>query len=208
MRSSSTAKRYAHHRQADRAGEELRRPSRHRHREHAIAQRATPAHGRSLKSLDRQTAMSEVLERYQQFADRFNTGIRYHPRQRHAPVRRQSRGALAIRRRIPCGHGAVQCLRRIRRALHGHEAQAGRSGPARLAALECRTVHVADITAEPGFSPMVLQYERARTVLAVPLLREKDLVGVIAIWRREVRPFTEQQIALVPRPTRIRPSSP
>ena len=73
----------------------------------------------------------------------------------------------------------------------------GRAGPARLAALERRTVHVADITAEPGFSPVVLQYERARSVLAVPLLREKNLVGVIAIWRREVRPFTEKQIELV-----------
>jgi len=73
----------------------------------------------------------------------------------------------------------------------------GRAGPARLAALERRTVHVADITAEPGFSPVVLQYERARTVLAVPLLRGKDLVGVIAIWRREVRAFTDEQIALV-----------
>src|SRR5262249_41996816 len=73
----------------------------------------------------------------------------------------------------------------------------GREGPTRLAALECRTVHVADMTVEPGFSPMVLQYERARNVLAVPLLRETNLVGVITIWRREVRPFTEQQIALV-----------
>ena len=73
----------------------------------------------------------------------------------------------------------------------------GRAGPARLAALERRTVHVADITAEPGFSPVVLQYERARSVLAVPLLREEELIGVIAIWRREVRPFTDKQIELV-----------
>src|SRR5262249_10052031 len=73
----------------------------------------------------------------------------------------------------------------------------GREGPTRLAALARRTVHVADMTVEPGFSPMVLQYERARTVLAVPLLRETNLVGVITIWRREVQPFTEQQIALV-----------
>jgi len=73
----------------------------------------------------------------------------------------------------------------------------GREGPTRLAALERRTVHVADMTVEPGFSPMVLQYERARTVLAVPFLRETNLVGVVTIWRREVRPFTEQQIALV-----------
>jgi len=79
----------------------------------------------------------------------------------------------------------------------GMKLEPGRSGPARLAALERRTVHVADITAEPGFSPKILQFERARTVLAVPLLRNKELVGVIAIWRREVRPFAEQQITLV-----------
>jgi GAF domain-containing protein len=47
-----------------------------------------------------------------------------------------------------------------------------------MAALERRTVHVADITVEPGFSPVVLQYENARMVLAVPLLREEELVGV------------------------------
>ena len=79
----------------------------------------------------------------------------------------------------------------------GTKMEPGPAGPARLAALERRTVHVADITAEPGFHPLVLQYERARSVLAVPLLRQKDLVGVIAIWRREVRPFTDKQIELV-----------
>ena len=73
----------------------------------------------------------------------------------------------------------------------------GPEGAVRKAALERRTVQVADITVEPGFSPVVLQYENARTVLAVPLLRERDLVGVVGIWRQEVQPFTEQQIALV-----------
>ncbi len=38
------------HRQADRAGAELRRPGRHRHREHAAAQRIAPAHRRSQRS--------------------------------------------------------------------------------------------------------------------------------------------------------------
>jgi two-component system NtrC family sensor kinase len=75
--------------------------------------------------------------------------------------------------------------------------QLGQAGPVRKAALERRTIHVADITVEPGFSPIILQYENARTVLAVPLLREKHLFGVVCIWRREVHPFTEQQIALV-----------
>src|SRR5262249_50929113 len=67
----------------------------------------------------------------------------------------------------------------------------GPEGAVRKSALERRTVHVADMTVEPGFSPVVLQHENARTVLAVPLLREKNLVGVISMWRREVRPFTD-----------------
>src|SRR5262245_44009365 len=73
----------------------------------------------------------------------------------------------------------------------------GPEGPGRKSALERRTVHIADITVEPGSSPVLLQHENARTVLAVPLLREKNLVGVISIWRREVRPFTDKQIELV-----------
>jgi GAF domain-containing protein len=73
----------------------------------------------------------------------------------------------------------------------------GRAGPARQAALERRTIHIPDITAEPGFSPLVLQYEHARTVMAIPLLRETELVGVISMWRREVRPFTDKQVELL-----------
>ena len=37
----------------------------------------------------------------------------------------------------------------------------------------------------------------ARTVLVVPMLKENELVGVIGIYRQEVRPFTDKQIALV-----------
>ena len=56
------------HRQADRACHELRRPSRHRHRERAVAQRTAPAHhdltdARDLtEALEQQTATSEVLQ--------------------------------------------------------------------------------------------------------------------------------------------------
>jgi signal transduction histidine kinase len=53
------------------------------------------------------------------------------------------------------------------------------------------------MTIEPGFSPVSLHLERARTVLSVPLLHDAALVGVLSMWRREVRPFSEQQIALV-----------
>ena len=36
----------------------------------------------------------------------------------------------------------------------------------------------------------------ARTVLAVPMVKEGELVGAIVIYRQEVRPFTEKQIEL------------
>jgi GAF domain-containing protein len=36
-----------------------------------------------------------------------------------------------------------------------------------------------------------------RTVLAIPMIRANELLGVIAIYRLEVRPFTESQIALM-----------
>ena len=37
----------------------------------------------------------------------------------------------------------------------------------------------------------------ARTVLVVPMLKDNELVGTIAIYRQEVRPFTDKQIELV-----------
>ncbi|MDO8478359.1 MAG: GAF domain-containing protein [Candidatus Rokubacteria bacterium] len=71
-------------------------------------------------------------------------------------------------------------------------------GPARRAAFERRPVHVVDLLSDPSFkSRTLLLTEQARTVLAIPLLRERALVGVIILWRREVRAFTGRQIALV-----------
>ncbi|MGH8669812.1 MAG: PAS domain-containing protein, partial [Burkholderiales bacterium] len=68
----------------------------------------------------------------------------------------------------------------------------------RRCALERRTIHTADLMNDPEFSPPEAQRrEKVRTSLSVPMFREKALVGVISLWRAEVRPFTDKQIALV-----------
>src|SRR5262245_47338229 len=49
---------------------------------------------------------------------------------------------------------------------------------------------------EPGPVAMA-ELAGARTVLVVPMLKENQLIGVVAIYRQEVRPFTDKQIELV-----------
>ena len=63
-------------------------------------------------------------------------------------------------------------------------------------------VQIADIRAEPAYSGdpqrfAILELAGARTMLNVPMLKEDELVGQIAIYRQEVRPFTDKQIELV-----------
>ena len=69
------------------------------------------------------------------------------------------------------------------------------------AILDRQRVHVHDVLAtEPPVFPLTAEAARKggfRTVLSVPLLRENEAIGALAIRRREVQPFTTQQIALV-----------
>jgi GAF domain-containing protein/DNA-binding response OmpR family regulator len=74
----------------------------------------------------------------------------------------------------------------------------GRHGGSARAALERRTIHILDADADPEytFQPH-LESDPIRTVLAVPMLRAGELLGVIFIYRHEVRAFTDGQIALM-----------
>ena len=62
--------------------------------------------------------------------------------------------------------------------------------------LERKPVHILDAQLEPGIPGLALR-NWARTMLAVPLLREGTPIGVITIWRDFVEAFTERQIDLV-----------
>jgi len=76
------------------------------------------------------------------------------------------------------------------------------SGLARIVQTK-RTVHIADLKEEDGYLKrdrlVVTGVELGgiRSLLLVPMLKEDQFIGAIGIYRQEVRPFTDRQLALV-----------
>ncbi|MGY4626108.1 ATP-binding protein [Bradyrhizobium sp. USDA 4486] len=63
--------------------------------------------------------------------------------------------------------------------------------------LDCKTVHVPDVQADPEFAPSsARRRSNVGTMLGVPLLREGAPIGVFVLTRHVVRPFSEKQIEL------------
>ena len=97
-------------------------------------------------------------------------------------------------------HGAPPAYAEVRR-----REPVMRFGPGTAAGCATKTkqpVQIADIRAEPAYANdpqrlAILELAGARTMLAVPMLKEDEVVGVIWIYRQEVQPFTDKQVALV-----------
>src|SRR5262249_2078837 len=79
----------------------------------------------------------------------------------------------------------------------GMPVAADRSSVTSKAVTECRTIHVPDVLADPEDTYAVNVGVPARTILGVPLVRNGKAIGVIVLFRRTVRPFTQRQIELV-----------
>jgi GAF domain-containing protein len=74
----------------------------------------------------------------------------------------------------------------------GRESLTGRT------ALERKMVHIPDVLLDAEYTwTRSIELGRYRTMLGIPLLREGVPIGVIALSRRTVRPFTDRQIELV-----------
>jgi PAS domain S-box-containing protein len=85
---------------------------------------------------------------------------------------------------------------------HGPIKPSPTTGLGRLARRK-QVVHIADLKDDSAYikrEPLrvvTVDEARARSFLAVPMLKKNELVGAIVIYRQEVRPFSEKQIELV-----------
>jgi len=74
----------------------------------------------------------------------------------------------------------------------------GRGSGSGRAALERRTIHIPDVLADPEYELAEAQKQQGvRSLLCVPMLSGNSLIGVFALLRTEVRPFTDKEIELV-----------
>jgi GAF domain-containing protein len=103
--------------------------------------------------------------------------------------------------RIAAHHGPIPIPARFVRRPISRDWVTGR------AVVDCEPIHVHDLAAAADEYPLGLSLSKDaaaaapglawRTVLATPLMREAEAVGVIVLRRTEVLPFTEAQIALL-----------
>src|SRR5262249_54418705 len=112
-----------------------------------------------------------------------------------------------------CASGRGVIMRRVGDSYHGaafynvspelidfikrHPIQPGRHSITARVALEQRTIHVADLQADPEYRYVLQDSAPIGTELGVPMFRGDDIVGVIILHKLEVQPFTDKQIELV-----------
>ena len=157
------------------------------------------------KSLEQQTATSEVLQVISKLAGRSSAGIRDHARECCAHLRRKVWKYLIVGKAMPstssrriiyrlpspsfAGVHRFVPVRKIPSVAWWRRKQLFRSP---ILAAEQRYIDRRD----PA-TVAAVELGGIRTFLAVPMLKENELIGALIVYRQEVRPFTDKQIALV-----------
>jgi GAF domain-containing protein len=97
-------------------------------------------------------------------------------------------------------HGATSAYREARLNVLFHPGS--KSALGRVVQTK-QLVHIEDCITEQAYAerdPLrvsAVELGGVRTLLSVPMLKENEVIGAIAVYRQEVRPFTEKQIALM-----------
>jgi signal transduction histidine kinase len=103
--------------------------------------------------------------------------------------------------RVAAMHGAPPAWEELRR--RDPVIRFGPKSPLARFAATRQLQHLADVRMEQAYLERdqtvvaFVEMTGARTVLAVPMLKENELIGAIAIYRQQVRPFTHKQIDLL-----------
>ena len=77
--------------------------------------------------------------------------------------------------------GAFNAPEKLKVFISQNPIRLGRYSAAGRAALERRTIHISDALADPEHSYVPKDVEKIRTVLAVPILKGDDLLGVLSL---------------------------
>ncbi|WP_439400263.1 GAF domain-containing protein (plasmid) [Bradyrhizobium sp. PMVTL-01] len=85
----------------------------------------------------------------------------------------------------------------VQRFVYRNPITPGRQSISARAALERRTIHIADVQVDRDYTYALNDVSPIRTLLAVPMLKGSELVGVITSYRLEIKPFSNAQIELM-----------
>ena len=161
-----------------------------------------PPSSRAVEALERQTATSEVLRVISTSPSELESVFQ-------AILANATRiceakfGNLWLREgdnvRIAATHGAPSAYREY---LKSEPVVVPAPGSALARVLTNReVVQIEDITEAPTYDMKMrlatIKLAKARSLIGVPLVKENEVIGGIAIYRQEVRPFSEKQVELL-----------
>ena len=157
----------------------------------------TEAHARVSEALDQQTATSELLK----VIGRSTFDLQPVFETLVENARRLCEAELAFAHRFDGQVLRVVATHNVSPELRAFVEQnpfpIGRHTVMARAGLERRTIHMHDVQSDPEITYPGNVIEPVRSALAVPMLRGAALLGVIMVYRHEVRPFSDSQIALL-----------